>query len=80
MVQEQALTVAETDWLEFQQMLDESNLREFGTTDEEKIIRIGADRHRQDILASLCGMDEEQADWEEGEDDDDDSIRVSYDR
>lgn len=36
----------------------------FGTTDENEILRMGAERHRQRIEASLTGMEAEQADWE----------------
>ena len=39
----------------------------FGTTDEEEIQRIGAQRDKAEREALLTGMDEEQDDWEEDE-------------
>jgi hypothetical protein len=39
---------------------------QFGTTDDDKIIRMEAQAKRE---ATLTGMDEEQADWEAEEDD-----------
>jgi hypothetical protein len=38
----------------------------FGTTDEDEIVRIGEEEEREERQQALTGMDEEQADWEEG--------------
>lgn len=39
----------------------------FGTDDEEEIIRIGVESHRQMLQDNLTGMSEEQDDWDADE-------------
>lgn len=57
---------------DFHKTEGESWLREqiievMGTDDDEKIKQDGIDDLRHNALKSLTGMDEEQADWEEGD-------------
>lgn len=51
--------------------LERALLDEFGPPD--KVIQDEIDRHHRETRARLTGMPEEQADWDEGEDDEEGS-------